>query len=88
MPERTSHTAGTLSWADLATTDQDAAKAFYGGLFGWEYDDRPSTRTRRTRWRSWAAARRGDSPQQPDETAAGIPPHWNVYVTVDDVDAV
>ena len=28
------------------------------------------------------------SPQQPDEAAQGIPPHWNVYVTVDDVDAV
>ncbi len=27
------------------------------------------------------------SPQQPDEAAQGIPPHWNVYVTVEDVDA-
>jgi predicted enzyme related to lactoylglutathione lyase len=27
------------------------------------------------------------SPQQPEEAAQGIPPHWNVYVTVEDVDA-
>ena len=28
------------------------------------------------------------APQQPEETQQGIPPHWNVYITVDDVDAV
>ena len=88
MAERTSHKAGTISWTDLATTDQDAAKAFYAGLFGWEYDDQPIDENTvysmaKLGGRSAAAI----SPQQPDETAAGIPPHWSVYVTVDDVDA-
>jgi predicted enzyme related to lactoylglutathione lyase len=88
MAERTSHKAGTISWADLATTDQDAAKAFYGGLFGWEYDEQPvgegqTYSMAKLGGRSAAAI----STQQPDETAAGIPSHWNVYVTVDDVDA-
>ena len=41
MPDRTSHDPGTISWTDLATTDQDAAKEFYAGLFGWEYDEQP-----------------------------------------------
>jgi predicted enzyme related to lactoylglutathione lyase len=41
MGERTRYESGTFSWADLATTDQDAAKDFYAGLFGWEYDDQP-----------------------------------------------
>ena len=41
MGERTQYTPGTFSWADLTTTDQDAAKAFYGGLFGWEAEDMP-----------------------------------------------
>ena len=41
MPERTSYTQGTPNWVDLQTTDQDAAKAFYAGLFGWTYDDQP-----------------------------------------------
>ena len=88
MAERTSHKAGTISWTDLATTDQDAAKAFYAGVFGWEYDDQPIDENTvysmaKLGGRSAAAI----STQQPDETAAGIPPHWNVYVTVDDVDA-
>ena len=41
MGERTSHAPGSLSWTDLATSDPDAAKGFYTGLFGWGYDDRP-----------------------------------------------
>lgn len=41
MGTRTSHPPGTLSYCELATTDPDAAKAFYGGLLGWTYDDRP-----------------------------------------------
>jgi predicted enzyme related to lactoylglutathione lyase len=88
MPDRTSHPHGTISWTDLATTDQDSAKEFYGRLLGWEYDDQPAGEgviysMAKVRGRAAAAI----SPQQPDETTAGIPPHWNVYVTVDDVDA-
>src|SRR5439155_15774384 len=41
MGERTEYTPGTFSWTDLTTTDQDAAKQFYGSLFGWTADDRP-----------------------------------------------
>ena len=41
MGERTEYTPGTFCWTDLTTTDQEAAKAFYGELFGWEPDDRP-----------------------------------------------
>ena len=41
MSERTKYAPGVFSWVDLSTTDQDAAKRFYGGLFGWEADDRP-----------------------------------------------
>ncbi len=89
MPDRTSHKPGTISWTDLATTDQEGAKAFYAALFGWEYDEQPvgegqTYSMAKLRGRSAAAI----ATQQPDETTAGIPPHWNVYVTVDDVDAV
>jgi len=41
MPERTSYTQGTPNWVDLQTPNQDAAKVFYSGLFGWTYDDQP-----------------------------------------------
>ncbi|MFE5614004.1 VOC family protein [Streptomyces sp. NPDC056470] len=30
---------GSLSWTELYTTDDAAAKEFYGGVFGWQYGD-------------------------------------------------
>ena len=33
---------GTFCWVDLGTVDPAAAKAFYGGLLGWEFDDLPT----------------------------------------------
>ena len=41
MPARDSYAQGTPNWVDLQTTDQAGAKAFYGGIFGWSYDDQP-----------------------------------------------
>ena len=41
MGERSRYAAGSFCWVDLTTTDQAAAKAFYGGLFGWEAEDLP-----------------------------------------------
>ena len=41
MPPRSSYTEGTPNWVDLQTTDAGAAKAFYGAIFGWTFDDRP-----------------------------------------------
>ncbi|SEG81543.1 hypothetical protein SAMN04489712_11481 [Thermomonospora echinospora] len=35
MPEMTSYEPGEPCWADLASPDPEAAKVFYGGLFGW-----------------------------------------------------
>jgi predicted enzyme related to lactoylglutathione lyase len=88
MGERTSHAPGTFSWVDLATTDAEGAKAFYSGLFGWEVEDMPvgdgSTYSMARKDGQYVAAM---SKQRDEEAAMGIPPHWNVYVTVDDVDA-
>jgi uncharacterized protein len=89
MGERTSYPHGTFSWVDLATTDPEGAKDFYGRLFGWEGEDFPAGEgvvytMFRLRGHDVAAV----SGQQEDERQAGIPPHWNSYVTVDDVDAV
>ena len=89
MPERTSHKPGTISWSDLATSDQDAAKEFYGRLFDWDYDDQPiDENTTYSMAKVGGRSAAAISPQQPDEAQQGVPPHWNVYVTVDDVDAV
>jgi predicted enzyme related to lactoylglutathione lyase len=88
MGERTSHAPGTISWTDLVTSDQAGAKEFYAGLFGWEYDDQPAGEDviysmAKCRGRSAAAI----SPLREEERSQGIPPHWNLYVTVEDVDA-
>ena len=36
--KRESHEPGTFSWVDLSTPDAEGAKAFYGGLSGWEME--------------------------------------------------
>ena len=36
MGKRTRYEPGTFCWTDLATTDPEGAKAFYGNVFGWE----------------------------------------------------
>ena len=87
MGERTEYAPGTFSWADLSTTDQEAAKAFYSALFGWEAEDLPigddmAYSMMRLGGRAVAAI----GPQQEAQRAAGVPPVWNSYVTVRSVD--
>ncbi len=89
MGERDGYTTGTFCWAELATSDQPAAKAFYAALFGWQADDRPvgegsvySMQSIGGRHVAAIAAQ----PQQQRE--AGVPPLWNSYVWVDSADEI
>jgi predicted enzyme related to lactoylglutathione lyase len=87
MPVRTSYAQGTPNWVDLQTTDQAAAKAFYGSLFGWTYDDQPMPPSG-----VYSMAKLGEdnvaaiAPQSPELAAAGAPPMWNTYLAVDSAD--
>jgi predicted enzyme related to lactoylglutathione lyase len=88
MAEYTSHAPGTFSWVELATSDPKSGVAFYRTLFGWdvvEHDMGPagvySIFTMRGKDVGAGAG------QQPQEKAMGIPPHWNLYVTVDNAAA-
>lgn len=88
MGERTEYTPGTFCWTDLTTTDQDAAKAFYGGLFGWEAEDVPVGdgvfySMMRVGGKDVAAI--SQQPQQ--QRDAGVPPAWSSYVSVESADA-
>jgi predicted enzyme related to lactoylglutathione lyase len=87
MGERTKYTPGTFSWTDLNTTDQEAAKTFYTGLFGWSYDDAPVGDDVYDSMASidgkMVAA---ISPQPQQQREAGAPPAWNSYITVDSAD--
>ena len=78
MGERTSHAPGTFSWAELATSDSDAAKAFYTQLFGWTYDDRPIPDDG-----VYSMALKDGKVAAALFSSAGRPPHWNCYVTVE-----
>ena len=73
---------GTFCWVDLGTNDMAGAKAFYDGLFGWEFDDLPATEqgTYSTcRLRGRAVAGLYDGAEQPE---------WGSSISVDDVDRV
>lgn len=84
MPNRTSYRPGTPNWVDLQTTDQAAAKSFYGNLFGWTFDDQPMPQGPVY---SMAIHRGGPvaaiAPVAPGMTS----PVWNTYLAVDDIDA-
>lgn len=89
MSNTTSYPHGTFSWADLRTTDGPAAKAFYTTLFGWQPIDYPipggGVYTMLQQDGKDVCAL---SEMSPEEQAQGMPPVWNSYITVDDVDAM
>jgi predicted enzyme related to lactoylglutathione lyase len=87
MADYSSHTPGTFCWAELATTDQKAAVAFYGALFGWGVNDMPIGPTEtysmfQMRGKDVGAA----YTMRPEERQHGAPPHWNTYVAVANAD--
>lgn len=78
---------GSFCWFELATSDQEAAKKFYGGLFGWTANDVPMGphgyyTTFQLRGRNVGAA----YTLMPDQAQQGVPPHWGTYVAVTNVD--
>ena len=89
MGERTSYEPGTFSWVELSTIDPAGAKAFYGELFGWEFEDTPAGEAGTyTMVRLDGHEVAGLSEQREQERSQGVPPHWNSYVTVADVEEV
>ena len=73
---------GCLCMNDLATTDVDAARAFYESLFGWTTEtvgERPDSIP-------LALGYNGDSMNASFSRAEeGVPAHWLAYFTVEDV---
>jgi len=88
MPNLDSHKAGAFCWVELGTTDQNAAKNFYSALFGWSSNDHPMGPNGvytvfRLQDRDAAAA----YTLRPDQRSHNVPPHWMLYVAVDNADA-
>lgn len=88
MGVRTSYSPGTFCWADLATTHPEGAKAFYAGLFAWEFDDMPAGGAA-----VYSMCRIGGETvaalyeQNAEQREQGMPPLWFNYVTVEDAAA-
>jgi predicted enzyme related to lactoylglutathione lyase len=76
---------GTPSWVDLAVPDLEAARAFYSGLFGWEFADSGPD------YGGYLVAQVGGEPVAgigpTPPGMEGMPPVWTTYIAVDDVEA-
>jgi predicted enzyme related to lactoylglutathione lyase len=80
---------GLITWTDLSSPDIDAAKAFYGGLMGWEPDDiLYEGQLVYTMLRSGGKLAAGLGKQSAEMADQGLPPLWTTYINVDDVDSV
>ena len=85
MSERDGYIHGVPCWIDTSQPDPEAALPFYGGLFGWEFEDVMPDGTDGSyfigRIRGGDVAAVGSLPE-------GAPPMamWNTYVWVDNVD--
>ena len=82
MLVRDEYPPGVPCWIDLAQPDPEAAMRFYGGVFGWGFDERAPERY-------WVATLGGHAVAgigaQPDD--ADTPPVWSTYIRVDGADA-
>jgi predicted enzyme related to lactoylglutathione lyase len=78
--------AGRFCWVDLAATDAEKAKAFYGRLFGWSFRDETA------HGGSFARLRLADQDVgslyqlSRGHLARGVSSHWTPYVRVDDIE--
>jgi uncharacterized protein len=87
MPERDGYIPGVPCWADTSQPDPKAAVDFYGGLFGWEFEDvmPPDSPGEYfiARIRGLEVAAVGSQPE-------AMPPQamWNTYVWVESADEI
>jgi predicted enzyme related to lactoylglutathione lyase len=88
MPNIDKHATGTFCWVELGTTDQNAAKQFYGSLFGWTFVDYPmGPNDVYTMFQLNGRDAAAGYTLREAERAQKVPPHWNLYVAVTDADA-
>jgi uncharacterized protein len=85
MLERDGYPAGVPCWVDTAQPDPEAAVDFYGGVFGWEFEDRMPAGSP---GRYFVAQLRGRDVAAVGSQPDGMPPTavWNTYVWVDSAD--
>ena len=81
------HPAGNFCWFELGTNDQDAAKAFYTNLFGWESSDVPLGEGMGVYTTFTLDGKEvGAAYQLTEQHQPGVPPHWMPYIAVTSAD--
>jgi predicted enzyme related to lactoylglutathione lyase len=79
---------GALSWNELNTRDPEAAKAFYGAVFGWDFEDNDMGEMG-----TYTTLKLGDDMVggMLDMSGRGVPEqvpaHWQIYLAVENTDA-
>ena len=73
-------------WLDLAARDADAAKSFYGALFGWTPRDEHANGGRFTRLVLEETDVASLYQLSPRHLTDGVPSHWTPYVATEDVE--
>jgi len=85
MTQATSTLVNEPAWVDLSSSDAQASRDFYSGLFGWTADVNPDPQ-----YGGYAMAKIGDHDVAgigPTQTP-GQPTAWNVYIGTDDVESL
>jgi predicted enzyme related to lactoylglutathione lyase len=86
MPVRDGYIPGVPCWVDTNQPDPDAAAEFYGGLFGWDFEEmmEPTTGGKylMARLRGEQVAAVSSIPSGAPQTAM-----WNTYIEVESADA-
>jgi uncharacterized protein len=85
MPERDGYVPGVPCWVDTSQPDPEAVLAFYGGLFGWEFED---VMPAGSEGKYFIGRIRGGDVAAVGSIPDGVPPSatWNTYVWVDSAD--
>lgn len=83
MPTRSSYAQGTPNYIDIGSPDIAATKAFYGSLFGWEFEDLGEEAGNYN-----LATIGGDLVAGVGPAQNPGPPFWSTYVAVDDADLI
>jgi uncharacterized protein len=87
MPNIDHHAPGSFCWIELATTDPNAAKSFYGSLFGWKTNDIPmGPDDVYTMFELDGREAAAGYKLRPDQQSNGVPPHWMLYIAVANAD--
>jgi hypothetical protein len=87
MATRTEYQHGEFSWVTLSTSDVAAAKRFYGGLFGWRFNDMPAGPGQTYTFLELDHKSVGGLSAITPEMGSA-PPHWMPFINVRSADEI